>query len=223
MNNATFRIRYYDADYPSDPAVFTPADFDNNETPEDDFYITISNPDQLRDLSLKDLAGYGSVTVSGDNSTLKAIYDAQLSTTHFPFGTYRIQESTAPDGYYLNDSVYRIKLFMNSDGDSDSEMREESGSTLFCTGVSETDGRVKWTYKIADYYSTNKDPNHGALTTLLTNTSAYQIELPSKAQFQIRETFESEGLKSMWKIQAAICSMSPLTTLPTSPHLRATD
>ena len=250
MNNATFRIRYYDADYPSDPAVFTPADFDNNETPEDDFYITISNPDQLRDLSLKDLAGYGSVTVSGDNSTLKAIYDAQLSTTHFPFGTYRIQESTAPDGYYLNDSVYRIKLFMNSDGDSDSEMREEKtgrllseltidnepavdinvseingpayfslekrvtddssragftfeiycGSMLFCTGVSEADGRVKWTYKIADYYSTNKDPNHGALTTLLTNTSAYQIELPSKAQFQIRETFESEGLKSMWKI-----------------------
>ncbi|MBR1907094.1 MAG: VaFE repeat-containing surface-anchored protein [Clostridiales bacterium] len=250
MNKATFRIRYYDADYPYDPAVFTPDDFDNNETPEDDFYITISNPDQLRDLSLKDLAGYGSVTVSGDNSSLKAIYDAQLSTMFFPFGTYRIQEATAPDGYYLNDSVYRIKLFMNNDRDADIEMRNEktgkllteftidnepgvdiavpeingpayfslekrvtddssragftfeiySGSTLFCTGVSEADGRVRWTYKIADYYSTNKDPEHGALTTLLTNTSAYQIELPSNAQFQIRETFETEGLKSMWKI-----------------------
>ena len=250
MNKATFRFRYYDADYPADPAVFTPEDFDNNETPEDDFYVTISNPDLACNLTLKDLAGYGSVTVSGDNSALKAIYDAELSTRYLPFGTLRINEVTAPDGYYLNDNVYRIKLFMNSDGDVDCEYREEktgrildelvinnelgvdikvseingpayfslekrvtddssragftfeiySGSTLFCTGVSEADGRVKWTYKIADYYSTNKDPEHGALTTLLTNTSAYQIELPSNAQFQIRETFETEGLKSMWKI-----------------------
>ena len=250
MNKATFRIRYYDAEYSADPAVFSSEDFDNNETPEDDFYVTISNPDQARDLTLKDLAGYGSVTISGDNSALKAIYDAGLSEKYFPFGTFRVTETTAPDGYLINDTVFRIKLFMNSDGDADCEIRNEktgkilselvidnelgvdikvseingpayfslekrvtddssragftfeiySGSTLFCTGVSEADGRVKWTYKIADYYSTNKDPEHGALTTLLTNTSAYQIELPSNAQFQIRETFESEGLKSMWKI-----------------------
>ena len=255
MNKATFRIRYYDGDYPADPSVFSPESFDDPENgikPEDDILVTITNPGQETYLTLKDLAGYGSnVTVSGDNSALKALYDSGITNgVTFPFGTYRLSEATAPDGYYINDTVYRFRLFMNSEGYADREMRNEksgevipeaiinnepgadikvteingptffsfekktsdnsnragftfelyAGSTLFASGVSEADGRVKWTYKADNYYSTNKDPEHGKLTTLLTGTSAYQIEIPSKAKLQIRETFANSGLKSMWKL-----------------------
>ncbi|MCR5488737.1 MAG: VaFE repeat-containing surface-anchored protein, partial [Saccharofermentans sp.] len=255
MNKATFRIRYYDADYPADPAVFTPESFDDAENgidPTDDILVTITNPDHAHDLTLKDLAGYGSnVTVSGDNNDLKAIYDAGMNNgREFPFGTYRVSEVTAPDGYFINDTVYRIKLFMNSEEASDREMRNEktgdvipeviinneaaadikvpeingpvffsfekkttnnsnragftfelySGSLLLASGVSEADGRVKWTYKADNYYSTNSNPENGQLTTLLTGTSAYQVEVPSKANLQIRETFKNANLKAMWKL-----------------------
>lgn len=254
MNKVTYRIRYYDGNYDVDPAKFTPNDFDdptNGVTPTDDFYVTVSNPNQLHQFTLKEFAGYSSnVTVSGDNDFLKAIYDSGLTDgRESPFGTYRICEYTAPDGYYVNETVYRIKLFMDTDGDKDCEARNEttgklisevlidnepgfdikiseipaptfltleknvaddsslsgfkfeiySGTTLFATGTSEDDGRVKWTYKLADYYSTNLDPDHPALTTLLTGTTTYKLELPSKAEFQIREIFSS-GSKYLWKV-----------------------
>ncbi len=253
MNKVTYRIRYYDGDYPADPAVFTPKDFDdptNGETPTDDFYVTLNNPSQAHFFTVKELAGYNSnVTVTGDNDALKAVYDSGLSGgREFPFGTYRICEYTAPEGYYINETVYRIKLFMDADGDVTREMRNEStgrllpeividnnpgvdiqiseipsptffefkknvtddsslagfkfeiysGTTLFATGTSEADGRVKWTYKLADYYSTNLDPAHPALTTLLTGTTTYKLEMPSKAEFQIREVFTA-GMKYIWK------------------------
>lgn len=250
MNKATYHVRYYDADYPVDPAAFTPEDFDTNETPAADFYVTVNNPNQAHKFTLKEFAGYNNnVTVTGDNAALKVVYDSGLTDgREFPFGTYRICEYTAPDGYYVNGTVYRIKLYQNADGDPDREVRNEStgrlipeividnepgadiqiseipaptffefkkavkddsglagfsfeiysGTTLFATGTSEADGRVKWTYKLADYYSTNLNTAAPALTTLLTGTTTYKLEMPSKADFQIREVF-TPGMKYIWK------------------------
>ena len=67
----------------------------------------------------------------------------------------------------------------------------QASPVLIATGVSQADGRVLWTYKVADYYS-NKDN-----TKLLTNTTTYELELPATEknssgnevaiQYQVRE------------------------------------
>ena len=265
MDKATFRVRYYDGKYAADPADFPASGFDtftyddegsptSGVTPTDDFTVTITNPETAHTLTLKELAGYGSgVSVSGDNDMLKAIYDADafINQDEYPLGTYRICEVTAPTGYMVNDTVFRITIYQDANGDgagvtynektgskfepttidnnpgvairlseingpakfsadktvSDNSSKAgfdfelDQGSTLFATGKSETDGRVKWTYKITNYYKTNEDPEHGALTdTLLTGTSAYVIDIPANAEFEIREVFDSATEKAIWKL-----------------------
>ena len=265
MDKATFRVRYYDGKYAADPADFPASGFDtftyddegsptSGVTPTDDFTVTITNPETAHTLTLKELAGYGSgVSVSGDNDMLKAIYDADafINQDEYPLGTYRICEVTAPTGYMVNDTVFRITIYQDANGDgagvtynektgskfepttidnnpgvairlseingpakfsADKTVSDNSskagfdfelyqGSTLFATGKSETDGRVKWTYKITNYYKTNEDPEHGALTdTLLTGTSAYVIDIPANAEFEIREVFDSATEKAIWKL-----------------------
>ena len=265
MDKATFRVRYYDGKYAADPADFPASGFDtftyddegsptSGVTPTDDFTVTITNPETAHTLTLKELAGYGSgVTVSGDNDMLKAIYDADAFTNpdEYPLGTYRICEVTAPTGYMVNDTVFRVTIYQKADGEADRKIYNEKtgddidqtvinnkpgvdirlseingpakfsadktvsdnsskagfdfelyqGTTLFATGKSEADGRVKWTYKITNYYKTNEDPEHGALKdTLLTGTSAYVIDIPANAEFEIREVFDSAAEKAIWKL-----------------------
>ncbi len=263
MDKATLRIRYYDGKYAADPADFPASGFDtftyddegsptSGVTPADDFTITVTNPSTAHAFTLKELAGYGSgITVSGDNDMLKSIYDADAIGNKLPLGTYRICEATAPTGYMVNDTVFRITIYQDANGDgagvtynektgnrfepttidsnpgvairlseingpakfsADKIVSDNSskagfdfelyqGTTLFATGKSEADGRVKWTYKIKDYYKTNEDPEHGALTdTLLTGTSAYVIDIPANAEFEIREVFASAAEKAIWKL-----------------------
>ena len=263
MDKATFRIRYYDGKYAADPADFSADSFDKFEyddegsptsgvTPTDDFTVTINNPSTARRLTLKELAGYGNgVTVSGDNDMLKAIYDADAIGNKLPLGTFRICEVTAPTGYMVNDTVFRITIYQNAAGDGDRLIYNEKngndidqtvidnnpgvdiklseingpakfsfekktsdnsnkagfefklyhGTTLFASGKSEADGRVKWTYEVEDYYATNEDPAHGSLTnTLLTGKSAYIIDIPANAEFEIREIFASAAAKAVWKL-----------------------
>lgn len=265
MDKATFRIRYYDGKYAADPADFSADSFDKFEyddegsptsgvTPADDFTITVSNPSTAHTFTLKELAGYSSgITVSGDNDMLKAIYDADafVNNREYPLGTYRICEVTAPTGYMVNDTVFRVTIYQKADGsvarlvynEKTGQLVEETvidnnagvdiklseingpakfsfekktsdnsnkagfefklyhGTTLFASGKSEADGRVKWTYEVEDYYATNEDPAHGSLTnTLLTGKSAYIIDIPANAEFEIREIFASAAAKAVWKL-----------------------
>ena len=55
---------------------------------------------------------------------------------------------------------------------------------LFATGVSQTDGRVYWTYELGEYYHLEAD---GQTRTLLTGTNTYNLELVAEATYEIRE------------------------------------
>ena len=110
MDSVTFHICYYAADYGITATL--------PGTPTDDFYITYSNPTAIKSIKLQQLAGSdSSVTVTGDNDYLANVYNniPAANRAQLPLGTYTIQESTAPTGFLVNPTVYRIRLYEVND------------------------------------------------------------------------------------------------------------
>lgn len=237
MDQVTFHICYYAADY---------GITDTLGTPTDDFYVTYSNPASLRLLRLKQLAGEDSaVTVTGDNDYLSGVY-AGLNSGELPLGTYTIQESTAPTGFVVNSTLYRIRIYEQNDaayrqirnmttGQSISAITVGNEATaqfksihephtyayyslikdlpdtainnnragfeynmywkkadgtyvLFATGTSQSDGRVYWTYQIANYYHLSETDYE--TKTLLTGTRTYTLEVVAGETYEVRETIK---------------------------------
>ena len=237
MDQVTFHICYYAADY---------GITDTLGIPTDDFYVTYSNPASLRLLRLKQFAGEDSaVTVTGDNDYLSGVY-AGLNSGELPLGTYTIQESTAPTGFVVNSTLYRIRIYESGDqalcqlrnattGEPISVINVGNEATaqfksihephtyayyslikdlpdtainnnragfeynmywkkadgtyvLFATGTSQSDGRVYWTYQMANYYHLSETDYE--TKTLLTGTRTYTLEVVAGETYEVRETIK---------------------------------
>lgn len=237
MDQVTFHICYYAADY---------GITDTLGTPTDDFYVTYSNPATAKTFRLKQLAGEdSSVTVTGDNDYLAGVY-AELGNEQLPLGTYTIQESTAPTGFVVNPTLYRIRISEQNDA-ADRQIRNmttgepvdvinvgneataqfksihephtyayyslvkdlpdtminnnragfeynmywkkaDGTYVLFATGTSQSDGRVYWTYQIANYYHLSETDYE--TKTLLTGTRTYTLEVVAGETYEVRETIK---------------------------------
>lgn len=240
MDAVTFHIQYYAGDYAVNTSLA-------GVTPTDDFYVTVTNTSAndyiSKTLGLQQLAGQdSSVTVTGDNDYLAGVYNSGIANKE-PLGTYTLQESTAPTGYEVNPTVYRIRIYDNgntsgvqvvntttntdvstrittTNGVSDfvwemaethsigyyslvktiSDTREQNNPAgfdysmywidngtykLFATGVSQSDGRVYWTYQLPNYGHLEDD---GVTITPLTGTKTYTLEILTDETYEVRET-----------------------------------
>lgn len=95
---------------------------------------------------------------------------------------------TTVNGYYsLTKKMDDTVIVKNIAGLYNFELRDTTDNTLIATGVSMSDGRVLWTYKLANLYSAD---NPGIL---LTGTTTYELELAvynadnAKITYEVRE------------------------------------
>lgn len=91
-------------------------------------------------------------------------------------------------GYFtLNKSMDDKDIIKNIQGLYTFELRNTTDNTLIATGVSQADGRVLWTYKVAGLYSVDNPKK------LLTGTTTYSLELAVynddnvKINYEVRE------------------------------------
>ncbi len=120
----------------------------------------------------------------------KQLADGSLELTELPeIGYYSLTKSLADTDIRSSVSGFTYELYNTS---------SKSSPVQIATGVSQSDGRVLWTYTIADYYQ-NSDPSK-----LLTGTTTYQLELPATEKtssgaetaivYQVREITSSIGI-----------------------------
>ena len=214
LAGAVFQLSYYAQDLG--------ASGNNDATPTVVYNVPVSGNsttvtvDRLRSLT----------PVGGSNTT----YISSLPAgSDWPYGTLRIQEITAPNGYKVNDQVVRYRLLSDGtvpytlesnssygNGNRNFWAHQQDGSwdltelpevgyyaltkslddtnirssvagfryelyntsssstpTQIATGVSQSDGRVLWTYTVPNYYKNTDD------SVLLTGTTTYELELPA--------------------------------------------
>lgn len=123
----------------------------------------------------------------GNRNYWRHISEGELELTELPeAGYYELSKSLDDDRIRQELSGFEYEIW---------NIGSSSSPVQIATGISQTDGRVLWTYVVPDYYK-NTDPDK-----LLTGTSTYRIELPasernadgtkSPVRYQVRETVSS--------------------------------
>lgn len=121
--------------------------------------------------------------------------------------TWLMAESYSIGHYSLVKTISDTREQSNRAGFEFSMYWVDNGTyKLFATGTSQSDGRVYWTYQLANYRHLEDD---GETTTLLTGTKTYELELLAGETYQVRE----EAVYYPYGIQA-----SGLQYIPIAPQ-----
>ena len=123
----------------------------------------------------------------GNRNYWKQLADGTLELTELPeTGYYELSKTLEDTSLRSSLSGFEYQLWNTSSSTSPVEIAK---------GVSQSDGRVLWTYTVPDYYQ-NSDPSK-----LLTGTTTYRLELPATEknaggaefaiQYQVRELMSS--------------------------------
>lgn len=115
------------------------------------------------------------VIVSGQTAT------AEFTSIHEPhtYAYYSLIKDLPDTAINNNRAGFEYNMYWK---------KSDGTYVLFATGTSQSDGRVYWTYQIANYY--HLDETDYETKTLLTGTRTYTLEVVAGETYEVRETIK---------------------------------
>ncbi len=129
------------------------------------------------------------VGVEGTSPNGYNYFSHKLDKTNPDYNLLKItlNETTVNGHYSLTKEMDDNEIVKDITGVYTFELRNTTDNTLIATGVSEKDGKVRWTYKLADLHMADNPE------VILTGTSTYELELAvynagkAKISYEVRE------------------------------------